>query len=40
MDKHNRDHKKTNNNKKKPVDKNPKYTPEKRKDEKVESRKA
>lgn len=41
MDKHNRDHKKTNNkNEKKPVNKNPQFTPEKKSDEKAKVKKA
>jgi hypothetical protein len=40
MDKHNRDHKKTNKDQKKPVNKNPQFKPEKGSDEKAKSKKA
>lgn len=40
MDKNNRDHKKSNKDQKKPVNKNPQYNPEKDSDAKVKSKKA
>lgn len=40
MDKHNRDHKKNNNDKKKPVNKNPQYNPDKDSTDKSKSKKA
>jgi hypothetical protein len=40
MDKHNRDHKKNNKDVKKPVNKNPQFTPAKSSDKKPQGKKA
>jgi len=40
MDKHNKDHKKSNKGHKKPVNKNPQYKPENASEEKAKTRKS